>query len=400
MTVAENIFLGREPKRNGILDWKKMHQDTREILKHLGVELDAKARLNTLSVAQMQMVEIAKSVSRDVKVLIMDEPTSSLTEKEIDELFNILLALKNKGVGIVYISHRFEEIKRIGDRATILRDGKYITTVQVAEKSVDDMISFMVGRQLNEMYPKEKVEIGEVIFEDRDVVTNEKVRGCSLKVRAGEILGIGGLMGSGRTEFARAIIAADKTESGTYLLGGKSIKIKSPEDALRQGICLLPEDRKHDGLILGMAVGENITLANLKSTLKNHLINQKKEDYYSREFVDKLSIKTPSLKQKVKNLSGGNQQKVVIAKWLLTNSKVMIFDEPTRGIDVGAKVEIYKIMTELVKKGMAIIMISSELPELVSMSDRIIVMSEGKVTGELLKEEVTQEKIMRYATGG
>ena len=400
MTVAENIFLGREPQKNGVLSWRTLYRNAQEVLDNLGVKLDVRARLDSLSVAQNQMVEIAKSVSRDVKVLIMDEPTSSLTNKEIEDLFRILLDLKEKGVGIVYISHRFEEIKQIGDRATIMRDGKFIDTVQVAEKSVDEMISLMVGRQLKDMFPKEKVQIGEVLFEARNIVTKDKIKGCSVNVRAGEILGIGGLMGSGRTELARAIIGADQVETGEFVLEGNTINLKSPMAALQQGICLLPEDRKHHGLVLGMDVGDNITLANLKSTLKLGLINRKNESVVGQEYVHKLSIKTPSLRQKVKYLSGGNQQKVVIAKWLLADGKVMIFDEPTRGIDVGAKVEIYKIMTELVKKGMGVIMISSELPELINMSDRIVVMCEGKITGELSKQEVTQEKIMRYATGG
>jgi len=400
LTVAENIFLGREPMMNGIINWNKMFHNANEILQSLGVEIDAKTPLKSLSVAQKQMVEIAKSVSRDSKVLIMDEPTSSLTNKEITDLFRIIRAIKEKGVGIVYISHRFEEIKQIGDRATIMRDGRYIATVSVAEKSVDEMITMMVGRELKDMFPKQIVKIGDVVLEAKNFVTKDKLKGCSFQVRTGEILGIGGLMGSGRTELARAIVRADQIISGEVVVDGNAIKIGAPSDALAQGIGLLPEDRKYHGLILGMSVGENITLASLGKLLNYGLLNLKKGEQVGNEYVNKLNIKTPKLSQKVKLLSGGNQQKVVIAKWLLTDARVLIFDEPTRGIDVGAKVEIYKIMTNLAGKGMAVVMISSELPELIGMSDRIVVMCDGRITGELNREEATREKIMHYATGG
>lgn len=400
LTVAENIFLGREPKKAGVLDWKRLYRDADEILGRLGVDLQARTLLKNLSVAQQQMVEIAKAVSQNSKVIILDEPTSSLTEKEIESLFRIVADLKAQGVGIVYISHRFEEIKRIGDRATIMRDGRYVATVDVAATPTDEMIGMMVGRELKEMFPKTTVPIGETIFEVKHLSTRDKLSDCSFSVRRGEILGIAGLMGAGRTELARAILRADPITDGEVWLEGSKLTIHSPEDAVRQGVGLLPEDRKNHGLVLGMSVGENITLANTKKILKRGMISRKKEQELGAHYAEQLHIKTPHLQQRVKFLSGGNQQKVVIAKWLMTEGKVLIFDEPTRGIDVGAKAEIYKIMCELAGRGMAVIMISSELPEVLGMSDRILVMCGGKITGEMTREQATQERIMQYATGG
>jgi ribose transport system ATP-binding protein len=399
LTVAENIFLGREPKKNGIVAWKKLFQDADYILKKLGVELNPKAILKNLSVAQQQMVEIAKCVSQNSRVIIFDEPTSSLTNKEIDALFRIISDLKRQGVGVVYISHRFDEIKRIGDRATIMRDGHYIDTVDVSDTTIETMIQMMVGRELSDMFPKMEVPIGSVVFEAKNFSTKEKLKDCSITVRQGEIVALAGLMGAGRTEFARAIIGADPVISGEVYLNGKKLRIHSPEDAVRQGIGLLPEDRKHHGLVLGMSVEENITLAGLKKTMVHGMLNKKKEGEFGKQYIDAMKIKTPNLQQKVKFLSGGNQQKVVIGKWLMTDGKVLIFDEPTRGIDVAAKAEIYRIMCELAKQGMAIIMISSELPEVLGMSDRVVVMSNGRVIGEMSRAEATQEKIMHLATG-
>ncbi len=400
LTVAENIFLGREPKKAGAISWKQLFKDTEDVLKKLNVDLNPKAVLKTLSVAQQQMVEIAKCVSQNSKVIILDEPTSSLTDKEIDALFCIIKDLKEQGVGIVYISHRFDEIKRIGDRATIMRDGHYIGTVNVAETPVETMITMMVGRELKAMYPKVNAPIGEVVFEAKNFTTKDKLTDCSISVRKGEIVALAGLMGAGRTEFARAIIGADSSISGEVYLDGKKINIRTPEDAVRLGIGLLPEDRKHHGLVLGMSVEENITLANLKKVLKSGLLNKKEEAEYGKKYVDSINIKTPNLQQKVKFLSGGNQQKVVIGKWLMSDCRVLIFDEPTRGIDVAAKAEIYRLMCELANQGMAILMISSELPEVLGMSDRVVVMCNGHVAGEMNRSEATQEKIMHYATGG
>ena len=400
LTVAENIFLGREPKSGGILAWKRLFSDAGEVLKRLGVDLDPRAVLKTLSVAQQQMVEIAKCVSQNSKVIIFDEPTSSLTDKEIDALFGIIADLKAQGVGIVYISHRFDEIKRIGDRATILRDGRYIGTIAVADTPVETMIHMMVGRELSDMFPKVEAPIGDVVFEAKNFSTKDKLDNCSLSVRQGEIVALAGLMGAGRTEFARAIIGADPVTAGEVYLNGQKLRIRSPEDAVRQGIGLLPEDRKHHGLVLGMGVGENITLASLKKAMKNGMLSKKSEESFGEKYVEAMNIKTPHLRQKVKFLSGGNQQKVVIGKWLMTGGKVLIFDEPTRGIDVGAKAEIYRIMCELAGQGMAIVMISSELPEVLGMSDRVVVMCGGRVAGEMSRAQATQEKIMHLATGG
>ncbi|MCQ5131232.1 sugar ABC transporter ATP-binding protein [Butyricicoccus faecihominis] len=400
LTVAENIFLGREPKKAGVIDWKRLYRDADEILRQLGVALRAKDMLGSLSVAQQQMVEIAKAVSQNSKVIILDEPTSSLTDREIESLFRIVLDLKARGVGVVYISHRFEEIKRIGDRATIMRDGRYIATVEVAEKTVDEMIGMMVGRELTELFPKTPVAIGETLLAVRGLSTRDKLRDCSFVARRGEILGIAGLMGAGRTELARAVIGADPASAGEVWLNGQKLTIRSPEDAVRHGIGLLPEDRKNHGLVLGMSVGENITLANVSTILRNGLISRKAERALGAQYVDQLRVKTPHLQQKVKFLSGGNQQKVVIAKWLTTEGQVLFFDEPTRGIDVGAKAEIYKIMCELAGRGMAVVMISSELPEVLGMSDRILVMCGGAIVCEMTRAEATQEKIMYYATGG
>ena len=400
LTVAENIFLGREPKNGGVIAWKRLFQEADDVLHRLNVNLNPKAVLKTLSVAQQQMVEIAKCVSQNSKVIILDEPTSSLTDKEIDALFRIIEDLKAQGVGIVYISHRFDEIKRIGDRATIMRDGHYIDTVSIKETSIEAMIHKMVGRELSDMYPKVQVPIGEVVFEARHFSTRDKLNDCSLTIRKGEIVALAGLMGAGRTEFARAIIGADPITAGEVYLNGQKLRIRSPEDAVRQGIGLLPEDRKHHGLVLGMSVEENITLASLKKTLRSGVVSKKAENEFSMKYVEAMRIKTPHLRQKVKFLSGGNQQKVVIGKWLMTDCKVLIFDEPTRGIDVAAKAEIYRIMCELAGQGMAILMISSELPEVLGMSDRVVVMSGGSVTGEMARSDATQEKIMHLATGG
>ena len=400
LTVAENIFLGREPKKGAVIAWKQLYREADSILKHLGVDISARAVLKNLSVAQQQMVEIAKCVSQNSRVIIFDEPTSSLTDREIDALFRIIADLKAQGVGVVYISHRFDEIKRIGDRATIMRDGRYIATVRVADTAVEDMINMMVGRELKDMYPKVQTQIGEVVFEARGFSTADKLKECSLSVRKGEILGLAGLMGAGRTEFARAIIGADPITSGEICLDGVKLAIHTPKDAVRQGIGLLPEDRKHHGLVLGMSVNENITLASLAQVLKNGVLNRRMEASFGGKYVEALKIKTPGLQQKVKFLSGGNQQKVVIGKWLMTSCKVLIFDEPTRGIDVAAKSEIYRIIGGLASQGLAIILISSELPEILGMSDRIAVMCGGRVTGELNRGEATQEKIMQLATGG
>ncbi|MGI6170030.1 MAG: sugar ABC transporter ATP-binding protein [Christensenellales bacterium] len=403
LSVAENIYVGRQPKtKSGKIDWKRMYNDAANLLDELGVDLDPRAPVRDLGVGQQQMVEVAKAVSKNVDVLIMDEPTSSLTEKEIEQLFKLIKDLKAKGVGIIYISHRLEELERIGDRATVLRDGQYIETVVFDGKpDLDYLIKLMVGRDLAEKYPKQKVPIGDVVFEAKDVCSKKyNLKPCSFHVRSGEILGVAGLMGAGRTELMRVVTGADHMDSGKINLHGKEVRFRNFGDAVRNRLGFLTEDRKGQGLVLSFDVKTNITLAAREKVVKRGIIDLKLERSVGSQMVDALRIKTPNLRQRVNFLSGGNQQKVVLAKWLYMDCDVLIFDEPTRGIDVGAKVEIYNLMTELAKRGAAIIMVSSELPEVLGMSDRIIVMHEGKITGEMMREEADQEKILYCATGG
>jgi ribose transport system ATP-binding protein len=402
LTVAENIFIGRQPMHNGMVHWNKMYEDAAVILKKLNVDIDPRTKVLNLGIAQQQMVEVAKATSVNADVLIMDEPTSALTEKEIKELFRTMHALKKSGVGIIYISHRLDELKQVGDRATVLRDGKYIDTIEFENGNVDldQIIKLMVGRDLVSKFPPKDTVIGEEIFRVENISTKGFLKNCSFNVKSGEILGVAGLMGAGRTELMRAVTGADKKESGDVYIRGEKVIIKNFGDAVDNRIAYLSEDRKGQGLVLIFDVKQNITLANLDNIKKNGLLNLKKEKEDALELVEALNIKTPSIGQKVKNLSGGNQQKVVVAKWLYTECDILIFDEPTRGIDVGAKVEIYKLMLELAKEGKAIIMISSELPEVLGMSDRIVVMHEGEISGELSIEEADQVKILYLATGG
>ncbi|MCK4515935.1 MAG: sugar ABC transporter ATP-binding protein, partial [Spirochaetaceae bacterium] len=361
LTVAENIFLGEEPRIAGIVKWKQLFSDAQEILDHLHVDIDSRQIVRKLGIAQQQTVEVAKALRHKAKVIIMDEPTSALTDHEINELFAAIARLKSEGVGIIYISHRLEEVKAVGDRVTVLRDGQYVDTLQVQDSTVDQYIRLMVGRDITDKFPKEKVAIGETILTVDGVSTKDKLKNCSLSVRKGEILGLAGLMGAGRTELCRAIYGADPIVSGTITLNDRVVRIRRPSDAVKNKIGLLPEDRKAHGLVLDLSVRINVSLANVGAILKRGLLSFKKEKAVARSAVEKLAIKTPGLNQKVKLLSGGNQQKVVVGKWLMTDSVVLIFDEPTRGIDVGAKIEIYKIMTEFAKNGFGIIMVSSEL---------------------------------------
>lgn len=402
LTVAENIFIGRQPMKNGMVDWTQMYIDAEKILQSLNVDINPRAKIINLGIAQQQMVEVAKATSCNADVLVMDEPTSALTDKEIKELFRIIHTLKKKGVGIIYISHRLEEIKQVGDRATVLRDGRYIDTVKFENGIVDlDMIiKLMVGRDLVQKYPPKDNVIGEELFRVENVSTKDFLNNCSFTVKSGEILGVSGLMGAGRTELMRAVLGVDRRTSGEIYIRGKEVQIKNFGDAVKHRIAYLSEDRKGQGLVLVFDVKQNITLANLDNLLKGGILNLRKEKEDARKLVSALNIKTPSMKQKVKYLSGGNQQKVVLAKWLYTECDILIFDEPTRGIDVGAKVEIYKLMIDLARNGKAIIMISSELPEILGMSDRITVMHDGSIAGELSIEEADQVKILYLATGG
>ncbi len=401
MNAAENIFLGREPASvvPGVIDFGRMYADAEKIIDELGVAVNVRSPMNRLSVAQQQMVEIAKATSRKSRIIAMDEPSATLTDHELENLFALIRRLKADGVSIIYISHRLEEIFEIADRVTVLRDGALVATKNVADTDRADIIRMMVGRELGETFPKQNIDTGSVALEVRNLTRNGVLNDVSFSVKQGEILGIAGLVGAGRTEVARAIFGADSIDSGQILINGKPVDIRSPRHAISLGIGLVTEDRKALGLVLGMAVRENISLANLNILTRLGFIRRGKEREVAEGYVEDILIKTPSIEQAVQNLSGGNQQKVVLAKWLFTKSKVLIFDEPTRGIDVGAKTEIYQLMNRLAESGAAIIMISSELPEVLGMSDRILVMHEGKLAGELSRQEATQERIMQLATG-
>jgi len=402
LTVAQNIFIGREPRSKFpfALDDKLANQQTERILNMLNLQLSPTMKVADLTVAKQQMVEIAKALSFNAKILVMDEPTAALTETEIEELFHIIKQLREKGVGVVHISHRLEELKQISDRVTVMRDGKYIDTLQTNEATIDKIISLMVGRVIFETAPElPEVPSKEVVLEVRNLNRGKVLRDINFSLMKGEILGFAGLMGAGRTEVARAIFGADEYDSGEIYIKGKRVHIKSPGDAVTCGVGYLSEDRKRYGLALGMDVKENIVLSAMKKFLNRFgWMDFKKASARGQEMIKALNIKTPSLEQKVKFLSGGNQQKVVIGKWLTANTDILIFDEPTRGIDVGAKSEIYKLLNDLARQGKAIIMISSELPEILRMSHRVVVMCEGRVTGILNAGEASQENIMKYAT--
>lgn len=401
LSIAENIYLAREPRRGFLVDRSKLRADAQSCLKRLGVELEPDMLVRGLSVAQCQMVEIAKALSLNAEVLIMDEPTSSLTEQETHLLFKVIRDLKASGVGIVYISHRLDEMAQIVDRVTVLRDGRYISTDEFSKITVDDIVTRMVGRSLEEKFPERQSQpVDEVIFEAKGLTRIGSFENVSFQLKRGEILGFAGLMGAGRTEVARAIFGADPLDAGTVIFEGKTLDITSPADAIREGIAYLSEDRKSDGLSIKMSVAANMTLANMDAVSNRFgIIDQSKHTDVAHQFVELLNIKTPSIDQTVKLLSGGNQQKIIIGKWLFRESRVLFFDEPTRGIDVGAKFAIYQIMDELAAKGIGVVLISSELPEILGMSDRVVVFHEGKVTGILNTAETSQEEIMHYASG-
>ncbi|HEV2472158.1 MAG TPA: sugar ABC transporter ATP-binding protein, partial [Chthonomonadales bacterium] len=402
LSAGENIFLGCEPRAAlpGFVDFKRLYAEAQRILDELGVRLDARTPINQLSIAQQQMVEIAKATSKQCKIITMDEPSATITQHELDALFNLIKQLSSQGVSVIYISHRLEEIFEVCSRATIMRDGKWIATEDVRNLTRESIIRLMVGRELKEAAAKEQAPPGPPMLTVKHLERKGVLHDISFEVRKGEVLGLAGLVGAGRTETARAIFGADPIDGGAIEIEGKPARIQSPQDAIRHGIGLVTEDRKQQGLVLGMAVRENNTLANLASLTTLGFIRRRQERAVAERYRKSLDIKTPTIEQTVQNLSGGNQQKVVLAKWLYTGSRVLIFDEPTRGIDVGAKSEIYKLMNELAAGGAAIIMISSELPEILAMSDRILVMHEGRIAGELSRSEATQERIMNLATGG
>ena len=401
LTVAQNIFIGREEISQGFfIDDNAANKKAKELFNLLKLDINPQEKVGHLTVGKQQMVEIAKALSMDAKVIVFDEPTAALTESEINELFVIIDDLRKKGVGITYISHRMDEIARITDRVTVMRDGEYVGTVNTKDTTKDEIIAMMVGRTIYED-PKAASAVPEdapVVLEVEHLNAGSSVKDVSFVLRKGEILGFSGLMGAGRTEVARLLFGADKKDSGTIKINGKEVDIKNPQDAIREGIGYLSEDRKRYGCIVDMTIANNTVMTNLDKYIKGGLIDDGEIIKVSDEFVKQLRTKTPSSKQLVRNLSGGNQQKVVIAKWLEQNSDILIFDEPTRGIDVGAKSEIYSLMNELVAQGKSIIMISSELTEILRMSDRIVVMCEGRKTGELDISQATQERILALAT--
>ena len=400
LSVAENIYMGRLPYKNNLLkiiDFDKLYSDTEKILNKLNVDIKPDELVEKLPTAKKQMIEIAKAISLDAKVIIFDEPSTSLSEKDVENLFKVIKALKADGVAIIYISHRLKEVFEICDRATVLRDGTYINECEMKGIDEKQLINMMVGRDITELFPKEIFEPKEYVLEAEGLCDyNNKVKNVSFKARRGEILGIAGLVGAGRTELMRLVFGADPIMSGKIKMNGKEIKLNSPMDAIKNGICLLTEDRKNQGLSLQMSVVDNITLTNLKSFRLNH----KELKEIGERFRNAIQIKVANIDVMAGTLSGGNQQKVVLAKWLNSDSEVFIFDEPTKGIDVGTKAEIYEIMNDLVRQGKIVIIISSELPELLGMSDRVYVMCEGRITGELKREEASQEEIMKLATLG
>ena len=400
LTVAQNMFIGREPRKGIMIDDKKMIADSQALFDRIGVKIDPTTRLGELTVGKQQMVEIAKAVSRDCKLLVLDEPTAALTQPEVEELFKIMNDLRDKGIGMIYVSHRMDEINRISDRVTVMRDGEYVDTVNTADVTKDDIVKMMVGRVV---YGDKKEcsacpADAPVVLEVKNLNAGKEVKNVSFQLRRGEILGFAGLMGAGRTEVARALYGADPRQTGEIFINGEKIDIKTPEQAVKNGICYLSEDRKRFGLMLGKSVTENSAIASMDDYVHHGWINNKEMAQVSAETNAKLRTKTPSMEQLLKNLSGGNQQKVIIARWLMKDSDIFIFDEPTRGIDVGAKSEMYALMEDLASKGKSVIMISSELAEVQRLSDRVIVMCEGRITAELDIADATQEEIMKYAT--
>ena len=401
LSVAENIFLGREPtNRFGIKNIRRMNEESEKMIKALDLNIDVTRKISGLTIAQRQMVEIIKAVSFNSKIIVMDEPTSSIDENEVEHLFEIIRKLRANGVGIIYISHKLSELMTISDRITVMRDGSYIATKNTRETSINELISLMVGRELTEYYKRTAHEIGDVALEVRNMNSGTIFRDISFKIHRGEIVGFSGLVGAGRSEIMKAIFKVDKMDSGSVYVFGKEVHLKNVKDAIDHGIALIPEDRKKEGLVLKNSVAFNLTLTVQDKFKKGIIVHKKVRDAIVDKYINAFSIKTPSSRQLTVNLSGGNQQKVVIGKWLATDPKILILDEPTRGVDVGAKGDIYAIIDNLAQQGLAVVIISSEMPELINMCDRIYVVSEGRITGELNREEFSQEKIMHYATGG
>jgi ribose transport system ATP-binding protein len=402
LSVAENVFLGREPPWGfpGLVDWRRRTRDAQAILDSLGVRIDARSTVRSLGIAQQQMVEVAKALAIRARIIVMDEPSAALTRSEIEALFRTIREVKQKGVSIVYISHRLEEFAEIGDRVTVMRDGRTVTTLPVAGTPLPELIRLMVGRALEDYYPRRNVRRGKELLRVEGLTRGTAVRDVSFTLHEGEVVGLSGLMGAGRTEVARAIFGVDRLDQGQIFVEGRPVHIGSPGQAIRAGIGFVTEDRKAQGLVLPLSVGHNITLASLGRFATGPRLSLARERSAVGEFVKRLRIRASSLDQKVMDLSGGNQQKVVLAKWLLSRSRIFLFDEPTRGIDVGAKIEVYGLMNDLVASGAGILLISSEMPEILGMSDRILVMRRGELAGELPKSEATQEKLLSFATLG
>ena len=397
LSIAENLYMGREPGRFGFVNRRAESQEARGLLERVGLHTDPDRVVMGLTVAEMQRVEIAKALAIDAKVVIMDEPTATLAEREIEGLFEVIRDLQSHDIAILYISHRLDEIFRIADRVTVMRDGKIVDTLPIDDLDEDKLVRLMVGRDIENLYPKTDVEIGDVVLRAEGITRGHVLKDCSFEVRSGEILGFAGLVGAGRTELARAVFGADRMDSGTIELDGRKLHIRGPQNAIDAGIGYLTEDRKGEGLALQLGVDQNITLAQLPTRFG--LINLAEERRIARRRRDELNIRTPSIRRRVQVLSGGNQQKVVVARWLETRARVLFFDEPARGIDVGAKAEMFGLIEDLAKEGQAIVMISSYLPELLNMCDRILVMHEGEVAGVIPREEFSEERVMALAAG-
>ncbi len=397
LSIAENLYMGREPGRFGFVNRRAESQEARGLLERVGLHTDPDRTVSGLTVAEMQRVEIAKALAIDAKVVIMDEPTATLAEKEIEGLFEVIRDLQSHGIAILYISHRLDEIFRIADRVTVMRDGKIVDTLPIDDLDEDKLVRLMVGRDIENLYPKTEVEIGDVVLRAEGITRGHVLKDCSFEVRSGEILGFAGLVGAGRTELARAVFGADRIDSGTIELDGRKLHIRGPQNAIEAGIGYLTEDRKSEGLALQLGVDQNITLAHLPTRFG--FINLAEERRIARRRRDELNIRTPSIRRRVQVLSGGNQQKVVVARWLEARARVLFFDEPARGIDVGAKAEMFGLIEDLAKEGRATVMISSYLPELLNMCDRILVMHEGEVAGVIPREEFSEERVMALAAG-
>ncbi len=400
LDVARNVYLGREPARGlGLIDWPRLYRDARGLLDRLHIRLDPRTPVRRLSTAQKQMVEIARALSWKPALVILDEPTSSLTQTEIGELFGMLRSLRDDGVSVLYISHRLEELAAIADRVTILRDGRYVATVDAKTTPIPELIRLMVGRSVEQQFPKVSIPLGAEVLRVEGLTRRGVVHDVSFAVRAGEIVGMAGLVGAGRSETARAIFGADPMDAGQVFVEGRRVEIGSPADAIAAGIALLPEDRKTQGLVLPLPIKTNVSLATLPEVSRGGIVRHAERARLARRFVKDLRVRAPSIESRVRNLSGGNQQKVVLAKWLASHPKVLIFDEPTRGIDVGAKVEVYGLMNALAQRGAGILLISSELPEVLGMSDRVLVMHAGRIVADLPRAVATPERVIAYASG-